>query len=159
MVERNAEMFRAVASAIEAEPGRYDQGRWGDVMDTHDDGNRTIHYFDSVAEAVAADEGIGTCGTYMCIAGHTAAIAGYRPKVHRYGDRVRLTYDEVHDPSDEDRTGPTRPCRDVAEELLGLSMGERRELFDGGMTFTNGDAVKSLRMLADGASVWDVCEC
>ena len=145
MVERNVEMFMAIASAIEAEPDRYDQGDWGS----------TRVGFESQADAEAAT--LQSCGTRACIAGHTAALTDWEPqtyfdrdigkwRVHWAGVRRRGTTD-IH-----------RPVSEVAREELGLDSRESALLFAGSMTFKNGDAVKSLRMLADGAEVADVCE-
>jgi hypothetical protein len=56
-MERNKELFYAIADKIESEPECWDQADWGNE-----------------------------CGTKHCIAGWACHLSGYAPAVNKYGD-------------------------------------------------------------------------
>ena len=75
-----------------------------------------------------------SCGTAFCIAGHAATLAGMEPVWKTSGDYVAM--DSVMDGD-----GNTSYVGDAAQRLLGLTPTEGQELFDGGNTRADIQAV------------------
>ena len=123
-LERNSELFEAIADAIELAPERYDQSDW--ALPGPDD-----------FEGLPTTELLHRCGTKHCIAGWAVSLSTTE-------DTRNKTKDDV------DRRG----WGAVARERLGLSFDEADELFGqhwlprAGMTVP-----EALRALAAGADV------
>lgn len=168
-MKRNVKLLRRIADVIEKDVGVYDQSVWGEVQ--HQD---VLDTPDAIEEA-SAELIERSCGTAHCIAGHAAALSGWKPTVHIIYDwkpgmkQIALNWEELTPPAEQkgkwinDFMHPS----DVGRDLLGLSFSEAEILFDEfwcpagteHRDVPNGTLVaEALRGLADGDSIYDVTE-
>ena len=124
VLERNADLFFAIADRVEFDPDSYNQHTWG----------RPSSWTD--------------CGTICCIAGHALSLSGYEvsmknsytPRFTKRGQKRGIA------------SGDAIARR--AANLLGLSSTEARLLFDGGWEPKSKYTVaEALRRIGKGESI------
>lgn len=169
MVKRNVELLRRIADVIERDVTVYDQSAWGERQ------HENVPDSPVAIEEASAELVERSCGTAHCIAGHAAALSGWKPTVlvnyvwEAGMKRVELNWEEMTPPVEQKgewTSFGTHPYS-VGQDLLGLTMAEADILFDefwhpaGTEDFDmfNGRLVAdALRNFADGASIHEVTE-
>ena len=171
---RNKELFYKIADLIEREgDAAYNQAVWG------------RHYYEDAEDDELSIESAKVriteraCGSAHCIAGHAAVLSGWKPVVNvgyswqTQGKTIHIDWEEMMPPEDDIFAGISHPS-EIGMNELGLRPTEAAVLFceywrpvgwsyeqeqdaDEMLTPDKGRAVASaLRLLGDGASVWDV---
>ena len=117
--------IRAIADQIELEPGSYDQGTYG------------------------CKEKQSSCGTAHCIAGWSAKLDGWSPRIgHGWGLLIR---------GGDDGMLEYAACEEVAGKNMGVCEEDYEVLFNVDWEPIDSMTVpQALRALADGASVSDI---
>lgn len=135
-----ADLYRAVADFIDAEPAAYDQSTW----QSSDPARLQPSKFDPLDALAFAMAQAGTpidCGTTCCIAGTTVHCA---PRA-----QVLAIYDKHHDAFEAASWEYAFVCGATAIELLQLTDGAADLLFDGsGAPVSEPDVPDLLRRLA-----------
>lgn len=154
-MERNKQLFYAVADTIRRHPDRHDQGSWINSLWPED-----IRAHGRRAE-------IHACGTTACLAGHAILHTATPEQIYTArslmvgswsdtGFLARLAAVTVSDQPPRESGRYSLVIRRAASELFGLTAEEAETLFDADWRPLDGDVSDALEAIGDGADVSSV---